>query len=219
MESTILLSGTAKWCFMFSILYNRIRFASPCSILSVLNPRILWEQVEVSWQHATSTGAVLCFLRRAHARYELHPLVLSPPQPHHSSLFLPVPLMWDSLPHKQLSLLLFLYWIIEWLRLEGTLKIIQFQPSAMGRAATHQIRLPRAPSNLQTQQQLFPYIFAPRINEANICKMTHFIKSYIQHQWTRLLKILTVKELIIINPSKALKALRCFNFFAIISYK
>ena len=148
MESTILLSGTAKWCFMFSILYNRIRFASPCSILSVLNPRILWEQVEVSWQHATSTGAVLCFLRCAHARYELHPLVLSPPQPHHSSLFLPVPLMWDSLPHKQLSLLLFLYWIIEWLRLEGTLKIIQFQPSAMGRAATHQIRLPRAPFNL-----------------------------------------------------------------------
>ena len=38
--------------------------------------------------------------------------------------------------------------IIEWLRLEGTLKITQFQPPAMGRAAPHQLRLPRAPSNL-----------------------------------------------------------------------
>ena len=38
--------------------------------------------------------------------------------------------------------------IIEWLGLEGTSKIIQSQPSAMGRAATQQLRLPRAPSNL-----------------------------------------------------------------------
>ena len=37
---------------------------------------------------------------------------------------------------------------IEWLRLEGTLKIIQLQPPAMGRTATHQCRLSRAPSNL-----------------------------------------------------------------------
>ena len=37
---------------------------------------------------------------------------------------------------------------IEWLRLEGTLKPIQFQPPAVGRAATQQLRLPRAPSNL-----------------------------------------------------------------------
>ena len=40
------------------------------------------------------------------------------------------------------------YRIKEWLRLEGTLKITQFQPSAMGRAARHQLRLPRAPSHL-----------------------------------------------------------------------
>ena len=38
--------------------------------------------------------------------------------------------------------------ITERLRLEGTLKIIELQPPAMGRAATHQIRLPRAPSKL-----------------------------------------------------------------------
>ena len=37
---------------------------------------------------------------------------------------------------------------MEWLGLEGTLKTIQFQPPAMGRIATHQIRLPRAPSSL-----------------------------------------------------------------------
>ena len=40
------------------------------------------------------------------------------------------------------------YRIIEWLRLEWTLKPTQFQPPAMGRAATQQLRLPRAPSNL-----------------------------------------------------------------------
>ena len=33
---------------------------------------------------------------------------------------------------------------IEWLGLEGTSKIIQFQPLAMNRAAPHQLRLPRA---------------------------------------------------------------------------
>jgi len=38
--------------------------------------------------------------------------------------------------------------IIEWLGWEGTAKITQFQPPAMGRAVTHQLRLPRAPSNL-----------------------------------------------------------------------
>jgi len=32
--------------------------------------------------------------------------------------------------------------------LEGALKIVQFQTAAMGRAAPHQLRLPRAPSNL-----------------------------------------------------------------------
>ena len=37
---------------------------------------------------------------------------------------------------------------IEWLRLEGTLKPIQFQPPAVGRAATLQPRLPGAPSSL-----------------------------------------------------------------------
>lgn len=36
--------------------------------------------------------------------------------------------------------------IKEWLELERTLEIIQFQPSAVGQAATHQIRLPWAPS-------------------------------------------------------------------------
>ena len=34
--------------------------------------------------------------------------------------------------------------VTEWLRLEGTLKIIHSQPHALGRAATLQIRLPRA---------------------------------------------------------------------------
>ena len=38
--------------------------------------------------------------------------------------------------------------IIECLSLEGILGIMQFQSSAMGRIATHQIRLPRAPSNI-----------------------------------------------------------------------
>ena len=38
--------------------------------------------------------------------------------------------------------------IIEWLRLERPLKIILFQRPAMGRTATHQVRLPRASSNL-----------------------------------------------------------------------
>jgi len=32
--------------------------------------------------------------------------------------------------------------------LEGTLKIIQFQPPAVGKVASHEVRLPRAPSNL-----------------------------------------------------------------------
>ena len=36
----------------------------------------------------------------------------------------------------------------EWFGVEKTLRIIQFQPPAMVRAATHQIRLPRAPPNL-----------------------------------------------------------------------
>jgi len=38
--------------------------------------------------------------------------------------------------------------ITEWLELEGTLKLIQFQPPAVGRAGPRQLRLPRAPSNL-----------------------------------------------------------------------
>ena len=38
--------------------------------------------------------------------------------------------------------------VIERLRLEGTLKPTQSQPRALGRAASHQLRLPRAPSNL-----------------------------------------------------------------------
>ena len=38
--------------------------------------------------------------------------------------------------------------IIEWLRLEGTIKIIRFQPPAMGRDISHQPRVLRAPSNL-----------------------------------------------------------------------
>ena len=41
--------------------------------------------------------------------------------------------------------------ITEWLRLEGVLKMvlktIKFQPRAMGWVATHQVRLPNAPSN------------------------------------------------------------------------
>ena len=36
--------------------------------------------------------------------------------------------------------------IIEWLRLEGTLKFIQFQPLPW-QGCPHQLRLPRAPSN------------------------------------------------------------------------
>jgi len=35
-----------------------------------------------------------------------------------------------------------------WVGLEGTLKIIQFQSTAMGTAVAHQLRLPMAPSNL-----------------------------------------------------------------------
>ena len=38
--------------------------------------------------------------------------------------------------------------IIEWLRLKGTLKIIELQPPCNGQVATHEIRLPRAPSSL-----------------------------------------------------------------------
>jgi len=37
--------------------------------------------------------------------------------------------------------------MIEWLKLEGNLEIIQLQPPAMGTAATHQLRLPRTPPN------------------------------------------------------------------------
>jgi len=37
---------------------------------------------------------------------------------------------------------------IEWFVLEETLKPTQLQPPAMGRAAPHQLRIPRAPSNL-----------------------------------------------------------------------
>ena len=38
--------------------------------------------------------------------------------------------------------------IESWLRLEGTLKTIQFQPPAMGRVATHLAWMPRVPSKL-----------------------------------------------------------------------
>ena len=38
--------------------------------------------------------------------------------------------------------------LIEWLRLEGTSQPTQPPPPAVGRAAPHQLRLPRAPSNL-----------------------------------------------------------------------
>jgi len=37
--------------------------------------------------------------------------------------------------------------IIAWLRLKGTSKTINLQPAAVGRAAPHQLRLPRTPSN------------------------------------------------------------------------
>ena len=40
------------------------------------------------------------------------------------------------------------YYFIEQLGLEGTSMIIQFQPPAMGRDATHYTRLPRASSSL-----------------------------------------------------------------------
>jgi len=43
--------------------------------------------------------------------------------------------------------------MIEWLRLEWTLKIIELQSPAMGRAGAHQNRLPRAPSNLADKPQ------------------------------------------------------------------
>ena len=38
--------------------------------------------------------------------------------------------------------------ITEWIGLEETLRPILFQPAVVGMAATHQFRLPRAPSNL-----------------------------------------------------------------------
>ena len=38
--------------------------------------------------------------------------------------------------------------IIEWVGLEGALKITELQSPAMSRAAPHQLRLPRAPSKL-----------------------------------------------------------------------
>ena len=38
--------------------------------------------------------------------------------------------------------------VIEWLRLEGTLKIIKLQKLAVGRVAAHHLRPPRAPSSL-----------------------------------------------------------------------
>ena len=38
--------------------------------------------------------------------------------------------------------------IIEWVGLQGTSKTIRFEPSTMVRVAVHQVRLPRAPSNL-----------------------------------------------------------------------
>jgi len=38
--------------------------------------------------------------------------------------------------------------VIEWLGLEGTLRIIQSPSPAMGRAVPHQLRMPRAPPNL-----------------------------------------------------------------------
>jgi len=36
----------------------------------------------------------------------------------------------------------------DWLRMEGILKIIWFQPPAIGRVANHQIRRPKIPFNL-----------------------------------------------------------------------
>jgi len=39
--------------------------------------------------------------------------------------------------------------VVEWLGWEGTLKIIELQPPAAGRAASHHLRLHRVPSNLQ----------------------------------------------------------------------
>ena len=38
--------------------------------------------------------------------------------------------------------------IIEWHKLQEPLKIVQFQVPAMGSVATHQLRLPKAPSKL-----------------------------------------------------------------------
>jgi len=43
--------------------------------------------------------------------------------------------------------------IIEWLGLEGTLKITELQTPAMGRVANHYIRLPRAPTNLALHKE------------------------------------------------------------------
>lgn len=43
---------------------------------------------------------------------------------------------------------------IKWLKLEGTFKIIYLQPPAVGRIATHLIRLPRGPSNLALNASL-----------------------------------------------------------------
>lgn len=48
--------------------------------------------------------------------------------------------------------------IIEWFGLEGPLKIIQFQPSAIGRDSTHEIRLPRAPSSPDLRTQSSPVL-------------------------------------------------------------
>ena len=33
--------------------------------------------------------------------------------------------------------------VLEWFGMEGTLKVIQFQPHAVGRVATYQIKLPK----------------------------------------------------------------------------
>ena len=43
---------------------------------------------------------------------------------------------------------LLIHRVIEQLRMQGTLKLIQFQTPATIKVATHQLRLPRAPSSL-----------------------------------------------------------------------
>lgn len=70
--------------------------------------------------------------------------------------------------HAELWDVLWYHGIIAWLRLEGTLKVIQFQPHAMGRATTHYTRLRRAPSNLALS-----FFWGQWESETDCCLMCH----------------------------------------------